>query len=396
MSVVRSIGTYLPLWGSVGSRVVDEDEDTVTMAVEAGRAALQGDIAVERVVVVTRDSPLLEGGIAAILLGGLDLDPDIEVTERLGRAAATLDAIASAWPRTLVIGVDLAPAGAGAVVVGDSGLSVRPIARIARSLPVRTRDAAGVVHDYGDPRLLRERGVLASLTSASTAPPRVVVGLDRKLATSLSSDAAPEWPTNGASAPIFALAWMSDTETRGPLIGFDQATLTSLAVDSGKPDVHRVERPARPVPKTVLTPGAEIPISLAAYERAFTAKVRWVATRPVDGGEIDFPPRTRVGDDGALLATEPVALPRTGSVYTAVTIRAPIPGLRSPYSLAIVELDEIGVRALLKVSGAEPGSVAIGDHGRMVLRRVAVRSGVPDYGFAFLPDENTSDQEVTA
>jgi uncharacterized OB-fold protein len=55
--------------------------------------------------------------------------------------------------------------------------------------------------------------------------------------------------------------------------------------------------------------------------------------------------------------------------------------------LVIVELDGVGVRALVKVTGVEPGTVDIGDRGRMALRRVAVRSGVPDYGYAFMPDE---------
>ena len=33
----------------------------------------------------------------------------------------------------------------------------------------------------------------------------------------------------------------------------------------------------------------------------------------------------------------------------------------------------------------EPGTISIGDRGRLALRRVAVRSGVPDYGYAFEP-----------
>ena len=39
----------------------------------------------------------------------------------------------------------------------------------------------------------------------------------------------------------------------------------------------------------------------------------------------------------------------------------------------------------VQVTGAEPGSVQIGDRGEMVLRRVAERSGVPDYGYSFSP-----------
>jgi hypothetical protein len=46
----------------------------------------------------------------------------------------------------------------------------------------------------------------------------------------------------------------------------------------------------------------------------------------------------------------------------------------------------VDVRALVKVTGVVPGSVQIGDRGRMALRCIAVRSGVPDYGYAFEPD----------
>jgi len=63
-----------------------------------------------------------------------------------------------------------------------------------------------------------------------------------------------------------------------------------------------------------------------------------------------------------------------------------VPGLKTPYALVIVELDEVGVRALVKVTGAEPDTVNIGDRGRLLLRRVALRSGVPDYGYAFQPE----------
>jgi hypothetical protein len=44
------------------------------------------------------------------------------------------------------------------------------------------------------------------------------------------------------------------------------------------------------------------------------------------------------------------------------------------------------VRALVKVTGAPPGTTTIGDRGALVLRRVAVRAGIPDYGYALLPE----------
>ncbi|NED63613.1 DNA-binding protein, partial [Streptomyces sp. SID10244] len=93
MPNITSIGTYLPCWGVVDHRVAGDDEDAITLAVEAGRAALSGGASVESVVLVSRDLPLTDSSNAAVLLAGLDLDPELEVTERLGGAPATLDAL---------------------------------------------------------------------------------------------------------------------------------------------------------------------------------------------------------------------------------------------------------------------------------------------------------------
>lgn len=387
MPYVASVGTYLPCWGTSLHRVAGDDEDVVTMAVEAGRAALTAGGAVERVVLVSRDLPLLESSNAAALLAGLGLDPELEVDERLGGAPATVDAVSSARPRTLIIGADLAPAGAAAIVTAENGLQVRTAARVARSLPVRTRKATGDVHDYGDPRLLHERGLIASLAAAWLDTPVAVAGVDHQRAIELCLADPPSLPTSGASASLFALAALAEQGRTGPLVAAEQALLSGVSVGGGSAQVHRREPDPSPVPDGTFAGDAEIPISLAAYERAFEAKVRWEAGRFDESGELDFPPRYRVGDDGALATDyELVPLPRTGTVYTETTVHIPVPGLRTPYTLVIVELDGVGVRALVKVTGAQPGTVDIGRRGRMVLRRVAVRSGVPDYGYAFEPD----------
>ena len=396
MTHVTAIATYLPRWGSARHRVTADDEDAITLAVEAGRGAI-GETGVvhrpvvHRVVLVSRDLPLLEGGNAAVLLAGLGLDPEIEVSEQLGGAPAALDAITAARPRTLVIGADVQPAGAGAVLVAETGLEVRPAARLARSLPVRTRDASGAVRDYGDPRLLRERGLLASLAAAGAGKPVALAGVDARQAAALCAGQPPALPTTGASSVMFALAALAESRTLGPLLAAEQATVTGVVVDGGTAAVHRTEPAARPRPAGTFTPGRDIPVSLAAYDRAFDAKVRWEAARHAGTGELDFPPRYRVGQDGALHTDYTlVPLPRTGTVYTGVTVRIPVPGLTTPYSLVIVELDDTGLRVLARVTGAEPGTTGIGDRGRMVLRRVAVRSGVPDYGYAFCPQEATA------
>ena len=387
MPFVASVGTYLPCWGSPLRRVPGDDEDAVTMAVEAGRAALTDGGAVERVVLVSRDFPLLETSNAAVLLAGLGLDPELEVDERLGGAPATVDAVSSARPRTLIIGADLQPAGAAAILTAERGLQVRTAARVARSLPVRTRGSSGGVHDYGDPRLLHERGLVASLAAAWLDTPVAVAGVEHERVVELCLGDPPALPTSGASSSLFALAGLAARGVTGPLVAVEQAILSGISVSGGAARVNRREPEPRPLPAGKLVADGDIPISLAAYERAFEAKVRWEAGRFADSGDLDFPPRYRVGADGALTTDyDLVPLPRTGTVYTETTVHIPVPGLSTPYSLVIVELDGVGVRALVKVTGATPGSVAIGDRGRLALRRVAVRSGVPDYGYAFEPD----------
>src|ERR1700684_3951215 len=148
MTHVSAIATYLPCWGSARGRVAGGDEDAVTLAVEPGRAAIdaanRGDLAdgggVQRVVLVSRELPLLEGGNAAVLLAGLGLDPEIGVSDRLGGAPAALDALTSARPSTLVIAADVQPfAGAAAALVAGSRLPGTPIAPVARRPPVRNR-----------------------------------------------------------------------------------------------------------------------------------------------------------------------------------------------------------------------------------------------------------------
>lgn len=157
--------------------------------------------------------------------------------------------------------------------------------------------------------------------------------------------------TAGASSGLFALAALAESDSIGPLVAVEQASLSGITVASGETQVIRCERGARPVSEGAVTRGADLQISPAAYERAFEAKVRWGAGKYADSDGMDLPPRNRVVHSCALSADhELTPLPRTGTVYTEVTVEIPVPGLRSPDSPVIVEL---------------------------------VRSGVPDYGYAF-------------
>jgi uncharacterized protein len=388
--VITRIGTYLPVWSGREGRLAGPDEDAVTMAVEAGRAALGNTDPddVRLVVLVTRDLPLLEGGNAAALLAGLGLSRSTDVVERIGGAPAMLDGLMAAGDATLVIGADASgAAGAAAAWHGAAGGTLTRLARVHRSLPLRARGRDGVVYQDEDPRLQRERGLRASLEAAELpGKPVSVAGLSSRDAAAWCEGRPPELPTTGASAPLFALAAHADLGSGGLVAAVDQATVSSGTWEPAAVAVYRQERPALEAPSRRATPGPEIKLSFAAYDRAFDAKLRWEAGACATCGTLAFPPRFRCLGCGEESSSTLVPLPRTGTVYTATTIHVPVPGLSSPYTLAVVQLDGVDVRALVPVTDSVRPTAEIDEPGRLVFRKMATRSGIPDYGYAFTPD----------
>lgn len=410
MSTLRGVGTYLPVWENAGRRVVGRDEDALTLAVAAGRALMDGLRSgsvtgddgddVRQVVLVSRDLPLAEGGNSAALLAGLGLADITPVVEQVGGAPAVLDAVVSAAPGTLVLAADLEPAGAGAVLIGaedadgaEGSLSLRVLGRVTGSLPITSRGRDGERWDYDDSRLLFERGTKKALSAlALETPPTIVAGLSAKPAGQVSGGRAPSLPTLGGSSTVFALA----AATAGDVLVATEQGSAVAATILGSPRVHRDEPSPRPLARTRSTPGPDIGISLPAYERAFAAKVRWEAGSCDACGQLAMPPRRRCTACGSEEGWSLSPLPRSGEVYTKVDIHVPVPGRETPYSLAIVQLDDTDVRTLVTVTGVPAGAVDIGDRGRLVLRLVDVRSGVPDYGHALLPDQTDQPQGESA
>jgi uncharacterized protein len=393
--VIDAIGTYLPPWGSAGERVPGDDEDVVTMAVAAGLQALDAASApdVTSVVLVSRDLPLLVGGNGAALLAGLGLPATTEVREELGGAPAALEAVAGAGEGTLVVAADVkGGAGAAAALVRSgpsdtSGAELILAGRVNRSLPVVSRDASGNVSDYADPRLLRELGLRVSVEQAGVGGKvDTVAGLRTRDAAWLSEGDPPVLPTVGASAALFALAALAERRDGGRVLAAEQATVAVGDLGSGPVPVRRDEPVAAPPPKLRPAAEADIAISLAAYERAFDAKLRFEAAKCTTCGTLSYPRRYRCLGCGSEAAPDTVPLPREAEVYSLATIHVPVPGLATPYTVILAELGDSGVRLLGRLTGAPPGAAAIGDRGRMVFRRVAVRTGVPDYGYGFLPD----------
>lgn len=393
---MATLATYLPPWRAKGGqRAAGIDEDALTLAVGAGLLALEGESQrPSRVVFVTRQPPLLEGGNGAALLGGLGLPPTTEVIEQLGGGPAALDAASTAPPGTLVVAADVdssAGSGGGAWFAAPSDTALRAAGRSNRSLPLRARSIDGVRHEDDDPRLQRERGLWASVqTLELSSKPLAVAGVTQRDAKGLCLGDPPSLPTSGASSPFFALAASAERGDDGVVMAVEQAQV-STAYFAPTSVVVRRWAPAAQEPPVLKGPaaaaeGAEIKMVFTAYERAFNSKLGWEAGQCRTCETLAFPPRHRCLVCGSEEEAPLVPLPRTGSVYTTTTIHVPVPGLLSPYTLVVVELDKVHTRALATVTGAPPGTTAIGQRGTMVLRRVAIRSGIPDYGYAFMPD----------
>jgi uncharacterized OB-fold protein len=396
LSEIVSIGTYLPPWTKAGNRVRGPDEDAVTMAVAAGRAA-DPDHQAQRVVVISRNMPLLEGGNGAVLLAGLSLGPDIPITEVLGGAPAVLDQVTTANAHTLVIATDDSStvAAAGAILTGNapSGTRLVDAGGQTRSLPVVVRNDEGDRREYADPRLQREVGINATVRKLQVsgqpdAPIAGVAGVKASQIGGVFGTAKINDPSNAASAAIRVIAEAVETRQSGFILATEQSVATSAMLQLGDTTavVTRDETITGELPRTRTAPGIGIPISLAAYARAFEPKLRWeAAIFPGDDVPV-FPPRRRTDDAGVLQSDYTLeALPRTGAVYTHTTVEIPVPDLPSPYTIALVQLTESPVRVLLKVTGVAAGACEVDQTGSVVLRRVAMRSGVPDYGYAFWP-----------
>lgn len=395
---LQSIATYVPGWHSEeGDRTCGWDEDATTMAVAAATPLVEsGDVT--RIALVAPHPDSLDVGWARVLTEALGLPASTPASMRIGRAAATADLLSDARGGTLVIAVDRdPPAGAGACLVAENGdgLTVRATQRSNRFVPEVVQTPDGEVHDYGDPRLVRKLVLepLAAAAGGDESRSLLVAGVPPSLAIRLGSQPglARGIPVTGAAAPLFALAELVTAgDARATILALDSGASVTLEVDSGDVALSRASRQPRALPRRPGDdPEAEIPLSLAAYERAFRARVGFQGGRCACGA-IDHPPRTRCLACGAIDDWVYERLPRSGEVYSVVTVHTPVPGIPGPYGIAIVSLDEIPVRVLAPVTDVPPDLVGIGSRGRLVLRRLATREGVADYGYAFSPDDQVT------
>ena len=386
---VSRVSTYEPVWETGRGRSAGSDEDVVTLAVAAAETILDDTTEVGRIVIVTRTPDVLDGVGLRVVSRSLGLGANVPVELRVGGASATLDALLSNPAGTMVIGVDVDDPStlSAAALIGPAGegLTLQHAQRVVGSLPMRVRHVGEPgAAIYNDGRVERELATAPLLDAlGSSELDSYVAGLASRDAQRLGARPT-DSPTVGAASPITVLAQLAGAGSSARLIALD--TASGIAVDvaaGGTVIVRRESREAIAVAKQpVMKVDAEIPFSMPAYGRAFDAKVGLTAAR-CECGEISYPPRLVCLNCDRYDATHSVELPRTGEVYTTVTVHTPVPGVPGPYAVAIIGLDDSPVRVLAQVTDVVAPGTAIGDKGRLVLRIVATREGVPDYGYSF-------------
>jgi uncharacterized protein len=383
VSRLLAVATYRPAYEAGGRRVAGPDEDVVTMAVAAGRPVLEHGRP-NRVILVSRQLERAPASASAVIAAALDLPETIPVERRIGGAASALEALVGSPDGALVLAVELGATDSAAAAMSGAGEGLRAAGRVVHGMPV---DDLGGVHD--DARLLRERAwrPAAEKLARGSADGVVVTGIPARVADTLlaGGGAVPAPHFGGAPGPLHALADLGVADRPARVIGIEGGDAAAVDLSELGFQITRMERSptvAYPKPPALAT---EIPLSLSAYERAFAAKVGLRAGR-CECGELSLPPRRLCLSCGRQDRSTLVRLPDLGEVYSTVTIHAPLPGKSVPYSIVVIALDGVPLRVLAPVTDAVPGSVRIGAAGRLVLRLMAEREGVADYGYAFQPE----------
>jgi hydroxymethylglutaryl-CoA synthase len=431
-------------WGRTGGRgraaLCAPDEDTLTLAWEAGSQALEAagldPTAVDGLWWGTTRPPFAEGPSHSFLAAALGLVPESGGALSAGSTHSGIDALAAATDAViagsarvaLVIASDaLRPgtgtgaesrcgAGAAAIVIAATGGAGTIGARITRHRPVVDRyrgDADPETRDLYDGRLFREE-IFMPLTTAVAEPlaalePRAwsLPDPDGRLGSALAKKAGTTAPVSaavyaavgdsGAAAALLGAIGALDAAGTIGVVAYGGGRATAVALHAERPvpgsttvarqlgEGHDVGYTEALRARGQLVPAGEtipmgVPPESAMFVRGAEEMLGLLGGRCVDCGTISTPPSIHphcIACGGPKL--EPVALARHGTVHTyVVNYTMPAPFV-APLPIAVLDLDD-GARLMLQVVG-DGDELAIGRTVRLVLRRYAYERGVPVYGF---------------
>ncbi|HEX9766856.1 MAG TPA: OB-fold domain-containing protein [Nitriliruptorales bacterium] len=428
----REIGAAWGVGGRGTVRACDHDEDSLTLAWEAGVEALA--VAGLRPSTVgglwwgTSRPPFAEGPSHAWLAAALGLDDEAEGALLSGSPHAGVEALRSAWlavsagavDSALVIVSDaLVPAlgsgleqrlGAGAValVLGQQGTARldRFHTSAAPTLDRYRGDRETATRDLYDVRMTRELvwgpsvgAEIECVVTGGTVDRWAVDDLDGRARRSLAKAAGIETLNDplgqiGAATQLFAAVDGLTEAGSVAIVTTGGGRVTSLVLDADGP-VPGADRPLPGARRTVGYPELlrtrgqleadkePVPMGVPPGSAMFARGLReWLGpagARCVDCSTIAVPPGVHpscleCGSD----KLEVVPLATDGTVHTfAVNQAMPAPFI-APLPILIIDLDD-GAR--IQAQGLTADEVAVGVRVRLVLRRLATERGAPLYGY---------------
>lgn len=368
------------------------DEDVVTLGTEAALAVL--DRTGRRpgaLLLATTSAPLVEGGVAQVLVEVLDLaGDDVLVTEVGGTTAAAGGALATA--------AALVTAGAGPVLVvaadtrRDHGGRALGDAAVALLLDAEG-DAATIEHVGSSAELVRDAWRLdghagveradRSFAKVVTRPPTPRPDNPQPVAVTAAGPAVDRVGDAGCAAFPLALLLALDggdgdavVAASGVVHRFAVAAGTSAGEVAGRARTAVAGGIDGPAPRVADVEGFDPYASQPRSWRDRAQDLRLVGQRDTATGEVLFPPVPAAGAG----AVEPHRLGRSGRVLTYTRDHVFPQG--GPLSMAVVELDG-GGRFYGQV--ADGREVAIGDPVELVLRRLHDGGGLPHWFWKVRP-----------
>ncbi|MGZ6973286.1 MAG: OB-fold domain-containing protein [Acidimicrobiia bacterium] len=426
--------------GKGQSGVCAPDEDTLTLAVDAGLAALAAagipPAGVDGLWWGTTRPPFAEGPSHPVLAAALGLSRESGGALTAGSPHAGMDAVLAAADAigagsarvALVITSDaLVPglgtgfearcgAGAAALVLAAEGGPAVITARVTRTQPLLDRyrgDAEAATRDLYDPRLFREEMFLPVVREVgehlaafdvrawSIPDPdgRLGATVARQVgATAVASPAVyAAVGDTAAAAPLLGGIGALDAAGAVAFVGTGGGRTTGIIITADAPvpgaavvaDVLATGRPATYAEvlraRGQLTASGElipmgVPPESAMFARGADEMLQLLGGRCTDCGTINTPPSIHpacIACGGTKMESVPLA--RRGVVHTFVVNQTMPAPFVAPLPIAVLDLED-GARIMLQVVGDGRG-LEIGTEVELVLRRYAHERGVPVYGW---------------
>ena len=395
---ISHVSLYEPTWvDESGGLVRGHDEDTVTLGVAAALPIVRTGVEIKSIYLVSSKPVYLDGSSEAVLNSALGLT-NCPVFELVGSEAVLLAVIGRASAGDLIIAVENGKiAFSGAVFIDDSnGVAVQLLINKVGSLPVvLQKSGESRTRDYGDSRLQRDVGTiplinhLKELLGSMGSTLTFLTGIDQSLVKKfgVDSEIANRRCSVGVAAPIQALMDCVLLGIRCNIGAISKANGAVISVSPvSKVETHTSGTKRKTIRVDKILDDKSLPISLAAYSRSFSSKLGRLAKK-CSCGELSFPPKLLCGNCGDSAGGSIVALGNNAEIYTMTRICVDVPGKESPYVVAVVDTGS-GIKELVSVTELSGQPISIGSRGTLVLRVIAEREGIPDYGYSFRLEED--------